>query len=133
PGATITASGGEAPYKFTLWSWHTLPDGLSLDPDTGRISGTPTEVTSKGFYIAATDANGSTAMEYFTMQVGRYPAPVITRAPVSLTVARGGTALFSVEAEGAYQYHWEVKPKGWDIWADHEDHSLSADPTLPIP
>lgn len=39
---TLTATGGVMPYTFTLDAGFTLPAGLSLNPATGVISGTPT-------------------------------------------------------------------------------------------
>ncbi|HYE77212.1 MAG TPA: Ig domain-containing protein, partial [bacterium] len=45
--ATLTVSGGEGDVDFELVSG-TLPTGLTLDPDTGEISGTPTDETQVG-------------------------------------------------------------------------------------
>ena len=44
---TPTSNGG----AVTSWSVSpTLPDGLSIDPSTGAISGTPTDITPSGTY-----------------------------------------------------------------------------------
>lgn len=51
---TVTASGGSAPYTYTVSSG-VLPDGLTLDPATGQISGTPTAVGIASFTITAAD------------------------------------------------------------------------------
>jgi hypothetical protein len=40
--ATLTATGGTKPYSWSVKSG-TLPDGLSLDPATGAITGVPTQ------------------------------------------------------------------------------------------
>lgn len=37
----IQITGGTPPYTFTLKRGQTLPTGLTLDPSTGVISGTP--------------------------------------------------------------------------------------------
>jgi hypothetical protein len=56
---TVTASGGTAPYNFTVPPG-TLPTGLGLNPSTGAITGTPTTPGTYNFTITATDANSNT-------------------------------------------------------------------------
>ena len=131
PPVTIAATGGTAPYTYTIWGWHELPEGLSLDPATGVISGTPTKATDTGFDIVATDLYGNVGEAYFTMSVGAFPAPTITRQPVDVTVRKGGTATFTVEAEGASIYHWEVDIEGMG-WADWDGNTPSANPYLVV-
>jgi hypothetical protein len=53
-------SGGTPPYTFNLVSG-VLPIGLSLNPSTGLVSGTPTQLGKFTFTINATDSNGFTA------------------------------------------------------------------------
>lgn len=56
-GATPSASGGTAPYTYSVSG--SLPAGLSLNSSTGVISGTPTTVqTASGLVLVVTDANG---------------------------------------------------------------------------
>lgn len=50
--ATLTASGGTPPYTWTLTSGK-LPDGLSLTPATGVISGTPAAIGTFNFVYQA--------------------------------------------------------------------------------
>jgi hypothetical protein len=64
---TITASGGTTPYIFT--STGTLPSGLTLSSG-GVLSGTPTEIGSFTFTVIATDANGCTGSQGYTVAVG---------------------------------------------------------------
>ena len=54
---TITASGGFAPYTFSV-VMGSLPAGLSLGASTGAISGTPTTPGSSSFMIRALDSMG---------------------------------------------------------------------------
>lgn len=54
---TIIASGGVAPYTFAV-SAGALPTGLTLNPTTGVISGTPITTGFFSFTISARDANG---------------------------------------------------------------------------
>lgn len=52
---TISVSGGTAPYTFSVTAG-SLPSGLTLNPTTGVISGTPTQVETTNFTITAVDA-----------------------------------------------------------------------------
>lgn len=55
---TLSASGGTAPYTYAIASG-TLPDGLSLNPGSGVISGTPTRDGPFNFNYQATDASSA--------------------------------------------------------------------------
>ena len=63
--SAITASGGTAPYTFALNSG-SLPGGLSLNPTTGAITGTPTTAGAFTFTVKVTDSTGGTALTYIT-------------------------------------------------------------------
>jgi len=52
--ATLTASGGTGSYSWSISSG-SLPDGISLDPGTGVLSGTPTSVGQANFTVQVTD------------------------------------------------------------------------------
>jgi hypothetical protein len=64
---TITASGGTAPYTFTVSSG-VLPDGLTLSL-TGLLSGTPTATGTFNFTITATDSNNCTGSQIYTIDI----------------------------------------------------------------
>ena len=57
-----------------------LPPGLSLDPGTGVISGTPVEVGSWSFTLEVTDQAGGTATEH--KRIDTVPTLEITSDPV---------------------------------------------------
>jgi Putative Ig domain len=64
----VTGSGGVLPYVFTISP--ALPTGLSMDPDTGEISGTPTSLSSSATYtVTITDDNSNTDSATFTLEV----------------------------------------------------------------
>src|SRR5579871_1330359 len=86
---TITASGGTGPYMFAV-STGSLPPGLSLDPSTGVISGTPTENDTFDFTITATDVNGCTGDASFTINVTS--CTVISLSPLTLPDGTAGVA-----------------------------------------
>jgi len=54
---TMTATGGAQPYT---WSATGLPAGLSIDPNTGKISGTPTTVGDYNVMFTVTDSADAT-------------------------------------------------------------------------
>lgn len=58
--SSIGVTGGQAPFTYSISSG-ALPDGLSLDPDTGIISGTPTTDDTFNFTIHVTDSSGQSA------------------------------------------------------------------------
>lgn len=64
----ITPSGGVAPFVFSLVGG-SLPPGLSLDRQTGTISGVPTSVGEFAFTILAVDANQAPARLAMSIRV----------------------------------------------------------------
>ncbi len=88
---TISATGGTAPYTFTLTSG-ALPNGLTLDATTGIISGTPTTAGLFSFTIRATDANSCPGSRPYSMVIPVVPiCPFITVNPATLPSGVIGT------------------------------------------
>ena len=65
--ATVVATGGSAPYTFSLTG--TLPAGLLLNSSTGTISGTPTSTGLYGFTIKVTDHAGASVSQTFSINI----------------------------------------------------------------
>ena len=86
----ITATGGTAPYTFTVLSG-TLPPGLTLST-SGLLSGTPTAPGSSTVVIQGTDANACPGVITYVIVVAAAACPVITVAPPTLPAGRVGTA-----------------------------------------
>ena len=53
--AVLAVSGGSSPYYFSVKTG-VLPPGISLNPATGTVSGTPTTAGNFSFEVIATDA-----------------------------------------------------------------------------
>ena len=69
PFTLPTADGGDGALAYTL-SPSTAPNGMSWDPETRTISGTPTDVTQSTAYTwEAVDSDGDTASLSFTIEV----------------------------------------------------------------
>jgi len=89
----------------------TLPDGLSLNPATGLIAGTPTEAVSAALTLEATNTSG-TGSKPFTLTIQPAGAPTITSA----THARATTGLsfgFQITATrspGGYSFNGTLPP-----------------------
>ena len=77
---TVTASGGTAPYAYSITAG-ALPSGLTLDSATGQISGTPTTDGTYSFVVTATDENGCTGSQFYSVSIG---CPAITVSPSTL-------------------------------------------------
>jgi Leucine-rich repeat (LRR) protein len=95
---TVTAVGGTAPYT---WSATALPTGLSIDPASGEVSGTPTAAGAPTVTVAATDANSQQGTATFTFTVTAAPTAPSVANPGNKT-ATVGTAIpsFSLSATG---------------------------------
>ncbi|MGI8691106.1 MAG: choice-of-anchor Q domain-containing protein, partial [Thermomicrobiales bacterium] len=81
PPTTITAAGGTASYAFTV-TMGTLPTGLTLSL-SGVLSGTPTVTDSFTVTVTATDANGFTGSQPYTIAITAAPLTGITLTPPS--------------------------------------------------
>jgi len=90
---TVTANGVPAP---TFGSTGNL-DGLSLDPTSGVLSGTPTQDGSYPVTITATNGVSPDASQSFTLIVDQHPA--ITSA-ATVTFIKGTAGTFQVTATG---------------------------------
>jgi hypothetical protein len=66
---SIVASGGTGPYTYIVLSG-ALPPGLTLDPGTGALSGTPTSGGAYTFTVQASDQFANTGTRTYTLNVG---------------------------------------------------------------
>lgn len=107
PGTTLAASGGFGGY---VWTATGLPAGLSLEPQTGVISGTPTTANTYTVNLTVTDSSGAQAVKSLTLRINANPAitnPANLRNwtinrdyPGTQIVVSGGTSPFAWSANG---------------------------------
>jgi hypothetical protein len=66
---TLVATGGQAPYSWSMAAGGSMPPGLSLNPSTGVISGTPQDAASLTFSVKVTDSQGNAGYGTFTINI----------------------------------------------------------------
>jgi hypothetical protein len=76
---TLVATGGTQPITSWTITSGNLPTGLTLNPSTGVISGTPTVAGSSSFTVQATDSARGTVSKSLTLTV-------ISPQPVSIVI-----------------------------------------------
>ena len=88
---TIAATGGVAPYTFSVTNG-ALPAGLTLNPTTGEISGTPTVVntTPPTFTVTVSDATNCTTNKTYSIVVTGVPCVAISITPTTVPAATLG-------------------------------------------
>jgi alpha-tubulin suppressor-like RCC1 family protein len=93
--ANLGAQGVGVTYQITLGS---LPPGLTLDTNTGVLSGTPAQEGSFPFALAASNSSGTT-QQIFTFVVA-LPAATVTVWPTATAITYGQTLASSTLSGG---------------------------------
>jgi len=86
--ATLTATGGTAPYSWSLLSG-TLPSGLMLNTATGAITGTPTVAVSSTPLMFQVQDNGSPQQT----KSGNFTLTIANPGAISVSISPKRTAL----------------------------------------
>ena len=115
---TPSATGGTGPYTWSVTG--TLPAGLSLDPTTGEVTGSPTSAGTSTFTLVATDALGATATQPESVDVAAVPTVSSAMLPAGEVGVPYDTV--PVVSDGTGPYTWSVT--GGSLPA-----GLSLDPT----
>ena len=108
----FSASGGTAPYAWTLVPYTYLPPGLTLESN-GQLRGTPTGGGQFNFQVMVKDANNQTLTRGFNISVypaGQTPALGVTVGPNLGTHALGEMfyQLTATGGAGTGTYEWSV-------------------------
>jgi hypothetical protein len=105
---TLAASGGTPPYVTWTVTAGFPPAGLSLDPATGTISGTPTLAATFNFTVQVRDTAGKTATKALVLTIAPAALVIATASPLPRGVY--GTAYaHTLEATGgALPYAWSL-------------------------
>ncbi|GEM_PF-2479389 len=96
---TLAASGGTAPFTWSITSG-ALPAGLTLNSNTGVISGTPTTAGTSNFTVRVTDINSAFDNQALSIVMNAIPVVTTTTLPDGIVggsysqtlAASGGTA-----------------------------------------
>ncbi len=112
--AALSVTGGSAPYTWAIASGR-LPDGLTLAPNTGVISGTPTSSGNDSFSVSVSDSSSaaqSATMAVTLSIVAAHSAPGTTLTVNSLSVPSGTqSSSYSTSlqaAGGTAPYTWSI-------------------------
>jgi len=99
-GTNLSATGGVTPYSWSIVSG-SLPAGLTLDPGTGLISGTPSAFGTFNFTVRVTDSSTPTPQTADRpLSILIYELTSITVTPSNPTITQGQTVQFT--ATGTY-------------------------------
>ena len=77
---TLATLGGTGPFTWSIDSG-TLPTGLTIDPTTGEISGTPSGTGASTFTVKAASSDNAVATKPFTLRSSRGAARPRPRPP----------------------------------------------------
>ena len=103
--ASLTATGGTAPYRWTATN---LPAGLTLDSQTGAISGAPSTAGTFSFTVQVTDSAQATASANLSLTVNAAPLQITTLPPLFAgTVGVPYAQAFSASG-GKPPYAWSI-------------------------
>lgn len=110
--ATLTATGGFTPYLWSIVG--SLPAGLSLNAQTGVISGAPTSAGTSNFAVEVTDGQtpAVSASQLFSLTIN--PAATLDITTTSLPNAKRNKPYSqTLQATGGVKpYSWSLDPGG---------------------
>ncbi|HBG08263.1 MAG: hypothetical protein A2075_06800 [Geobacteraceae bacterium GWC2_58_44] len=119
----FSANGGGSPYSWAMLAGG-FPTGITLNPFTGLVSGTPGGVGPYSFRLQVTDSHGSTGVKDYTISVFN-PISITTASLADWTQSKDGYT-GQLESAGG------KAPITWSISAGSGSGTLSPAPGLAI-
>lgn len=128
---TLSASGGKLPYQWSIASGST--DGLTLDPNSGVIQGTPQKTGTFTFVVEVSDNAGNSATQQFSLVVN---APTLTLIGSGSLLSGSVGVSYSQKLPltvtgGTAPYTWSIPPSVPGLTFDPINVVLSGIPTAP--
>ena len=103
---TIVATGGTPPYT---WSATGLPTGVSIDPSTGQISGTPTvNGTFASIVVTVTDSAAQNDVQNYSITIAAAGSVIISTSALPGGQVPNAYSQNVVAVGGAAPYAWQI-------------------------
>jgi len=108
---TLAVSGGSSPYRWYVIVG-ALPAGLSLNTNTGAISGTPASAADTAFSVAVTDANSNNGYANFNLKTSgtgaRASLAITSSSPLPNGTVNAAYSTTLTATGGTTPYRWAV-------------------------
>lgn len=109
---TLALSGGTPPHAWSLASGSpALPIGLTLNPSTGNIAGTPTTVVTRNTEFRLQDSTGQSVQKILSIRVNIAPTPlaILTSSLPNGSINRLYIGIALSPTGGTTPYTWGLK------------------------
>jgi hypothetical protein len=128
---TLSASGGKQPYQWAVVSGST--GGLTLDPNSGALQGTPAAAGTFVFTAQVSDSAGNTATQQFSLTVNTPTLSIVTAGSLpSGAVGVSYSQKLPLNATGGTPpYTWSLTPTIAGLTFDPINVALNGTPTVP--